>query len=259
LSNSSSWYTEHSSQPDHEPGLPIRASSISSATEAISRSGGQPGVVSTAILNTGIIPEPNSSFGCNTTNPTGLPKCYVASVSPSTYWREELFRIDHLVTPSQQLSFRYVHDSWNTTTLTPQWGVVQNSFPTVENRLNGPGLNMKSALRARFRTTSSTALPSVTPWSTSLYRPRTAGSHELISSRRLDDMGYIFNNGFNNDRLPGLMFQETTRNMEAMVSPWTPAMPLGARQSDVHCKDDASRVLGNYSLQFASMQPLSTE
>jgi hypothetical protein len=95
-----------------------------------------------AMLNTNIIPLPNSTTGCNTTNPTSAARCYVASVSPATYWREELFRIDHNLTTKQQLSFRYIHDAWNTTTLTPQWGVVRNSFPTVENKLIGPGLDM---------------------------------------------------------------------------------------------------------------------
>jgi hypothetical protein len=96
-----------------------------------------------AILATNIIPLPNSTVGCNTTNLNFSEKrCYVASVSPSTYWREELFRIDHSVTQAEQLSFRYIHDEWNTTTLTPQWGIVQNSFPTVENKLLGPGLDM---------------------------------------------------------------------------------------------------------------------
>ena len=211
-----------------------------------------PGVVSTAILNTGIIPEPNSSFGCNTTNPTGLPKCYVASVSPSTYWREELFRIDHLVTPSQQLSFRYVHDSWNTTTLTPQWGVVQNSFPTVENRLNGPGLNMEVSFAGTLphnfinRASISYAVEHISlspqdgPGVTSLSRPAA-----------LDDMGYIFNNGFNNDRLPGLMFQGNNTeygghgfSVDTGYAPWEQDNPTFI------ARDDASRVLGNYSLQF---------
>lgn len=101
-----------------------------------------PNYGSAAILATGVIPEPNANLGCNTTNATPFARCYIASVSPSTYWREELFRIDHNLTPTEILSFRYIHDSWNTTTLTPQWGIVQNSFPTVENRLYGPGLNM---------------------------------------------------------------------------------------------------------------------
>lgn len=97
---------------------------------------------SAAILNAGLIPLPNSSSGCNSTTLAPLPHCYVASISPPTHWREELFRIDHNLTEKQRLSFRYVHDAWDTVTLAPQWGVVHNSFPTVENRLNGPGLNM---------------------------------------------------------------------------------------------------------------------
>jgi hypothetical protein len=94
------------------------------------------------ILKTNIIPPPNSSIGCNSSNTTPYPHCYTASVSPPTYWREELFRIDHNFSQKQQLSFRYIHDAWDTTTLTPQWGIVKNSFPTVENRLNGPGLDL---------------------------------------------------------------------------------------------------------------------
>jgi hypothetical protein len=97
---------------------------------------------SAAILNSGLIPEPNATSGCNSTTLSPLAHCYVGSVSPPTHWREELFRIDHDLTPTQRLSFRYVHDAWDTVTLAPQWGVVHNSFPTVENQLNGPGLNM---------------------------------------------------------------------------------------------------------------------
>jgi hypothetical protein len=99
-----------------------------------------------AMLASNVIPFPNSTFGCNTTNSTALPRCYDAAVSPPTYWREELFRIDHNLTPSEQLTFRYIHDAWNTTTLTPEWGIVQDSFPTVENKLVGPGLDLVANL-----------------------------------------------------------------------------------------------------------------
>jgi hypothetical protein len=101
---------------------------------------------SAAILNSGILPAPNATSGCNSTNPSPLAHCYVGSVSPPTHWREELFRIDHDLTEHERLSFRYVHDSWDTVTLAPQWGVVHNSFPTIENQLNGPGLNMSVIL-----------------------------------------------------------------------------------------------------------------
>jgi hypothetical protein len=99
-----------------------------------------------AMLASNVIPLPNSTFGCNTTNPTALARCYDAAVSPPTYWREELFRIDHNITPSELLTFRYIHDAWNTTTLTPEWGIVQDSFPTVENKLVGPGLDLVANL-----------------------------------------------------------------------------------------------------------------
>ena len=56
-----------------------------------------------AILNSNLIPLPNAPFGCNfsltnfnsaSPDPNDPNRCYNAAVSPSTYWREELFRID---------------------------------------------------------------------------------------------------------------------------------------------------------------------
>jgi Carboxypeptidase regulatory-like domain len=114
---------------------------------------------SASILNTGMIPLPNSTGGCNsslagTLNPNNNDQpnvpCYDAVVSPSTYWREELGRFDYNFTQNVRLSFRYIHDSWNTTVATPEWGYVQNSFPTVENKLNGPGTSMVVRLTDTF-------------------------------------------------------------------------------------------------------------
>jgi Carboxypeptidase regulatory-like domain/TonB-dependent Receptor Plug Domain len=103
-----------------------------------------------AILSTGMIPLPTSATGCNSslagtvnpsTNQPNIP-CYDAVISPSTYWREELGRFDYNFTPNLRLSFHYIHDSWNTTVATPEWGYIQNSFPTVQNKLVGPGTSM---------------------------------------------------------------------------------------------------------------------
>jgi hypothetical protein len=47
---------------------------------------------------------PNSTIGCNTTNPTAHRRAVMTPRSRlPTYWREELFRIDHNLTPRQQL------------------------------------------------------------------------------------------------------------------------------------------------------------
>ena len=104
-----------------------------------------------AVLQTNIIPHANSPGGCayQLANPVaaGDPStwpCYDSTVSPATYFREELFRIDHNITPNLKASFRYIHDSWDTSTVTPQWqyGSSLNSFPTVLNRFFGPGLDI---------------------------------------------------------------------------------------------------------------------
>jgi len=109
---------------------------------------------SKAILTSGLIPRANSTVGCNSslagtvnqnTGKANVP-CYAAVISPSTYWREELGRVDHNFTPGTKLSFRYIHDSWDTTLPTPQWGFIQNSFPTVQHRLNGPGVSVVARL-----------------------------------------------------------------------------------------------------------------
>lgn len=110
-----------------------------------------------AILNSSLIPLPNAPFGCNfnlpnlnvnftNLDPTDPNHCYNVSVSPSTYWREELFRIDHELNNNLKLSFRYVHDAWDTTVLTPQWGVARDTFPTIQNRFVGPGTSLVARL-----------------------------------------------------------------------------------------------------------------
>jgi hypothetical protein len=99
-----------------------------------------------AILQSNLIPFPNSPSGCNFSvinlDLTDPNHCYNVAVSPSTYWREELFRIDQVLTPKIRASFRYIHDAWDTTVLTPQWGFVRNTFPTVQNRFVGPGTSL---------------------------------------------------------------------------------------------------------------------
>ena len=97
-----------------------------------------------AILQSGIIPAANATSGCN----SSVDQCYVASVSPLTDWREELFRIDNDITSRHRLTLRYVHDAWHTVVLSPQWGYLgsQNTYPTIRNRFVGPGINALASL-----------------------------------------------------------------------------------------------------------------
>jgi hypothetical protein len=226
-----------------------------------------------AILNTGLIPEPNSSTGCNSTNPSPLPHCYVASVSPATHWREELFRIDRDVTEHQRVSFRYVHDAWDTETLAPQWGVVHNSFPTVENKLTGPGLDMvfilaqalphgvSNLFSAGYGVQHITLAPQPGPGVASLSRPVTLdaphcttvsppGANYYPTAITECPMGYIFQNGFGN-KLPGLVFQGNNGAygghgfaVDTGYAPWSQSNPTFT------LRDDISKTVGKHTLQW---------
>ncbi len=108
---------------------------------------GQLDRVGQGLLATNMIPHANAPTGCNNTVTANLADrsswpCFNYTLSPPTNWREELFRIDRQVNDKVQVNFRYIHDAWDTQVQTPQWGKVINSFPTVENKFTGPGLNM---------------------------------------------------------------------------------------------------------------------
>jgi Carboxypeptidase regulatory-like domain len=241
---------------------------------------------SQALLNSGLIPLPNSSSGCNSTNPSPLAHCYVGSVSPPTYWREELFRIDHNISDFTRLSFRYVHDSWNTTTLAPQWGVVQNSFPTVENLLNGPGLNMAiilaqtlphgfvNLISGSYEVEHITLTPQPGPGVFSLSRPTVldnpaalggtpvpgATNCAVFTSPSPNDvppsitecpMGYIFSNGYGGNKLPGLVFQGNNGAYGGHgFAADTGYAPWNQDNPTFTLRDDASKTLGKHSLQW---------
>ena len=240
---------------------------------------------SAAILSSGLIPEPNATSGCNSTNPSPLPHCYVGSISPATHWREELFRIDHNLTEHERLSFRYVHDAWDTVTLVPQWGVVHNSFPTVQNLLTGPGLDMSLILAqtlphnfinlfsAGYVVQHITLAPQPGPGVTSLDRPEvlddpaltggtavpgspqcalfTAPGNSFPSSITECPMGYIFRNGYGGNKLPGLVFQGNNGAYGGHgFAADTGYAPWNQSNPTFTLRDDASKIIGRHTLQW---------
>ena len=95
-----------------------------------------------AILNSGVIPLPNATTGCNTTGSA----CYLADASLPTYWREELVRLDHAISSRWAAGFHYIHDEWDETAPVPQYATTQNSFPTIQNRFYAPGTSLVARL-----------------------------------------------------------------------------------------------------------------
>jgi hypothetical protein len=217
------------------------------------------------LLNNNLIPLPTSATGCNSslvgTAINGRPNlpCYAAVVSPSTYWREELARVDHNFTSSLKASFRYIHDSWDTTVATPQWGYVENSFPTVQNRLNGPGTSLVARLTDAITPTllnefvvsyvnANISLANVTqPGVTLLPLPNCGGPNGGTSQ---PCQSYIFNNG-GGGKPPGLVIGGTNAQyggngftVDPSYVPWNHTNPTYS------LADNVSLAIGKHTLQF---------
>jgi hypothetical protein len=243
---------------------------------------------SQALLATGVLPAPNSVGGCNSTSSTPAnPGCYVATVSPSTTWREELLRIDHNLSPSEVLSFRYVHDAWNSTVLTPQWGQVQNSFPTVQNHIDGPGISMVGSLASVFGQSYTNrisfdyvadhiTLNAVPGPGVKLSRPAildtpcpTGGSGSPNCTQKgsgptpaiypIGPIGAFFDNGFGG-KIPALLFKGTNAaygshgfNIDTGYTPWQQAAPTYT------IRDDAAAAIGKHTVQFGLLVTIAQQ
>lgn len=245
-----------------------------------------------AILGANLIPLPNAPYGCNFTlanynaaspDPTDPNRCYDAAVSPSTYWREELFRIDQTLTDKLKVGFRYIHDAWDTTVLDPQWSYLQMtqpsvaSFPTIQNRFFGPGVS----LVARFtHTISPTLLNDIVvsyvnsgitltdqngPGGAEFQRNPTlnqplVGSGTCNPTLSVDPatsipecgMGYIFNNGFGG-KMPGVDFLGTNAAYGGRGFAFDPSyMPWGHTSPTYSLRDDVGKAIGKHTLTFGA-------
>jgi hypothetical protein len=243
-----------------------------------------------AILESNLIPLPNSPIGCNfivaNLDPTDPNHCYNTAVSPSTYWREELFRVDQTLTQKLRASFRYVHDEWNTSVLTPQWGVVRNTFPTVQNRFTGPGLSLIASLSytisptllnnlvVSYANSTITLVDQNGPGSAQFQRnpllnqplvsdPAAPGqcnpalSIDPGSGLPQCGMGYLFNNGFGG-KMPGVAFLGTNAEYGGRGFSADPSyMPWSHTNPTYGLRDDVSKSAGRHILQFGAQYVLA--
>src|SRR5438445_2660111 len=81
----------------------------------------------------------------------GFPAVLQTVSLPET-WREELVRIDHNITDNHRLTFRYIHDSWQTRTENALWG-NGSSFEDINTNFVGPGTSFVARLNANISQT----------------------------------------------------------------------------------------------------------
>lgn len=249
------------------------------------------------ILNSGLIPLPNAPFGCNFSlpgftgdlsnlDPTDPYRCYDTTVSPSTYWREELGRIDHNITAKLRASFRYIHDEWDTTVLTPQWGVIRNTFPTIQNRFVGPGISLVGRFTYTITPTLLNDLVlSYTNSTITLVDQNGNGSAQFQRNPGLDQplvtdpsapgqcnpnlsvdpatllpqcaIGNLFNNGFGG-KMPGVALLGTNAAYGGRGFAFDSAyMPWGHTNPTYAIRDDVGKAFGKHTLTFGSQVVLA--
>src|SRR6266702_1570077 len=108
-----------------------------------------PSAVGTALL--ALIPHANTTNGVFA---DGTPIPAVSqTVSTPTTWREELVRIDHNLTNNYRLTFRYIHDSWQTVVPNPLWGNGTSQFQDIQTKFVGPGSSFVARLTANITPT----------------------------------------------------------------------------------------------------------
>jgi Carboxypeptidase regulatory-like domain/TonB-dependent Receptor Plug Domain len=97
-----------------------------------------PSIDPNAHILMGMIPAPNLG--------SGAQSVFAAAVGEPMRWREDLVHLDHDFSPKLRLTFRAIHDSWDTTKSTVTWG--GESFPTIGTHFIGPGVELVSRLTA---------------------------------------------------------------------------------------------------------------
>jgi len=85
-----------------------------------------------------MIPTPNLGSDANS--------IFAAAIGQPTHWREDLVRVDHDFNSKVRLTFRAIHDSWDTTKATVTW--AGETFPTIGTHFIGPGVELVSRLTA---------------------------------------------------------------------------------------------------------------
>jgi hypothetical protein len=118
---------------------------------------------------------------------SGTSSFYNSSPAQLTTNREELFRIDQVITDKLHGFYRFIYDSWATVSSSPTFQT--NAFPTVQNSFAGPGIDMVASLT--YAATPSLVNEFVADYTT---------DHITLTniSKNIDRTGFTGNGFFNN-------------------------------------------------------------
>jgi hypothetical protein len=172
---------------------------------------------------------------------------YNTNITLPTSWREELVRVDHNITDHERVTFRYIHDSWNTVEPGPIWDT--GSFPTSQTAFNGPGVSFVARLTS---TISPTLLNEfVASYTTDHIAFKSVGYWQLPSGF---PMGYIYQNGAGG-KLPAINISEGGGAYGGGFGQdpqgiW-PEGPYNANPTYTY-RDNITKIVGRHNLQFGA-------
>jgi hypothetical protein len=181
-----------------------------------------------------LIPAPNDSTG----------KVYNAAPILPTNWREELVRVDHNLTPNERLTFRYIHDSWDTISPTPLW-TNAGSFPTIETNFKGPSVSSIARLTS-----------TLSPTLLNEFQMSYTTDHIVLINvgawqRGSAQFGDLFG-GNGGGIIPGINFASTGAFNGLGEDPgYIPQGPYNSNPTYTY-RDNVSKSVGKHNLQFGA-------
>jgi len=176
---------------------------------------------------------------------SGSDSFFIDSVTQPTTWREELLRVDHNLTDKARLTFRYIHDSWNTTETTPLW-TNQGSFPTIGTDFGGPGVSVVARLTNTFSPTLLNEF--VFSYTTDHIILHTTGAWQRPSGLPIGDLFGGNGDGF----IPGINLSTSAYGGGFGEDPGY--IPNGLYNSNptYTYRDNVSKIVGKHNLQFGA-------
>ena len=181
----------------------------------------------------------------NTTN--GIYPAFAETISPPTTWHEELFKIDHNLNDKTRLTFRYIHDSWNSLNSSVLNWSQASVFPTIQTQMASPG----TSFVARMTTSASPTLLNefVFSYSADHVVLSNTGPWQRPSSMTMTG---FFDNGFGG-RLPGVQIlngapylggSSGTFIEDPSFMPWNNANPTYTY------RDNVTKIIGTHNIIF---------
>jgi len=173
------------------------------------------------------------------------------TVSLPETWREELVRIDHNINDKHRITFRYIHDSWQTQTENPLWG-NGTSFQDINTNFVGPGTSFVARLNSNITPTLlNEFVASYTAdhiFLTALHNPPLPSGFTCTSAGQPGCMGVLFDNG-QGGKLPAISLGNNVAygggfSADTGYFPWNNANPVYTY------RDNMTKIIGTHTLQF---------